>query len=305
MTTNVINRAQAESLLAKQSVKEIIQEATKTSAALQTFRHITMTAGTTVLPVLAALPTSGFVTNTDATASTATLDRQALNTDDIPVVVPIHENTLANSNFDIWAEIKPCVAEEFGRVLDQAVFFGVNKPATWTSQAIIPGAVAAGNVIYEDTNPGDLAEDINQCWAKVEEDGFDVNINYAGRALRARLRGLRDKQDNPIYLDSLRIDNRAAAVYGEPIHYVTNGAWEKTQATLVAGDANKAILGIRKDMEFKILDQATIGGLNLAERNMLALRAVIHVAYATVVPVTRESGTTGWPFAVVKPGNQA
>src|SRR5690349_13685123 len=127
-----ITRADALALLARQDLNEIIKPDTQSSAALAAFRTVRMSAGTTRMPVLG----------------------------------PVHENTLADSNFDVWGEVRPLVAQEFGRILDAAVFFGVNKPSTWLDPALVPGAVAAGNYVVEGTGV-DLAEDINEAFGTV------------------------------------------------------------------------------------------------------------------------------------------
>lgn len=310
----VISRADAEGLLNTQDINEILQEAPKSSVALSTFRTIRMASTQAKMPVLSALPTAGFVTDSDTSAdsnkkptSNVAWDNKFLNVEEIAVIVPIHENVFDDSSFDIWAEVRPLIAQEFGRVLDGAVFFGTNKPSTW-DDSIEDGARTAGNVV----NPGslDLAEDVNQTMALVEADGFDVNQFYAARSLRSQLRGLRNSEGDPIYLDGFRSDNNTATIYGEPVAYVTNGAWVPSDAgstagsepasgaDLIAGDRTKAIIGIRQDMTFKLLDQATVGTYNLAERDMIALRCKMRVAFAVANPL--QIGVTGgYPFAIL------
>ena len=303
-----ISRADALSLLATQDINEILQEATVGSAALSTFRTIRMTAGVARMPVLSALPTAGFVAEsaTDSSGVKPTTkvewDDKELIVEEIATIVPVHENVLDDSNFDIWGEVRPLVAQEFGRVLDAAVFLGTSKPSTWTDAALIPGAVAAGNVVAEGTGV-DLADDINLTFGHVEEDGFDVNNVYTARFLRARLRGLRDNVGNPIYLDNVRRDGATPSIYGEDLTYVTNGTWDRDEATVLVGDSSKAILGIRQDVQVKLLDQATVGGMNLAERDMVALRFKFRVAFATAVPLGLEGGANRYPFAVLTPGS--
>lgn len=303
-----INRADAEALLRRQDINEIVQAATASSAALSTFRTIQMTAGTARMPVLAALPTAGWVAEsaTDPTGVKPTTkvdwtDKELI-AEEIAVIVPIHENVLDDSRFDIWGEVRPLVAQEFGRVLDQAVFFGTNKPTTWTDAALVPGAIAAANNYVSGSGTvGDLAEDFNEAFGLVEEDGFDVNVAYTGRFLRSGLRGLRDANGDVIYIDGIRSDNNTAAIYGEELFYVANGAWNRTAAVSLVGDRSKAILGIREDVQVKLLDQATVGGINLAERDMVALRFKFRVAFATAVPITPENAVNPYPFAVITP----
>jgi HK97 family phage major capsid protein len=306
----VISRADATALLNVQDIREILQEAPKSSVALSTFRHVVMSSTQAKMPVLSALPTAGFVTD-DVSAGTSTkpTSRVAwtdkfLNVEEIAVIVPIHENVFDDASYDIWAEVKPLIAQEFGRVLDGAVLFGTNKPASW-DLSLEDGARAAGNV-RSAAAAGDLAEDINQVMALVEADGFDVNQFYAARTMRASLRGLRDTVGQPIYLDNIRADGNTPTVYGEPINWVTNGAWVPASgtsptdvgATIIGGDRDKAILGIRQDMTFKILDQATVGGYNLAEKDMIAIRCKMRVAFAVANPLTPEA-SGGYPFAIL------
>ena len=301
-----ISRADAAALIETFNIHEIIKAETAGSAALSSFRTIRMPTKSARLPVLSALPTAGWVTElADSTGIKPTSEVVWANKDlvaeEIAVIVPIHEDVLADSSFDIEAEIGPLVSEEFGRVLDRAVFFGTNKPASWTDAALIPGAIAAGNRVIEGASGVDLAEDINLTFAKVEEDGFDVNTVYTGRFLRSRLRGLRDDSGQPIYLDNLRSDGSTGSVYGQDLRYVTNGAWSRADATLLAGDASKAILGLREDFTVKYLDQATVGSLNLAERDMVAFRFKFRVAFAVANPVTADGSGTKYPFGVLTP----
>ena len=312
-----ITKADALALLARQDINEIIKPATSSSVALASFRQIRMSAGTARMPVLAALPTAGFVQQYDSTANPVVQGRKPttkvswtnkeLVAEEIAVIVPIHENILADSNFDIWGEVRPLVAQEFGRVLDAAVFFGENKPATWLDPALIPGAIAAGNYQVEGVGDGtitDLAADFNEAFGLVEDDGFDVNAAYTGRFLRRELRGLRDADGQPIYLDAIRGDGNTASIYGQDLHYFTRGGWDRDTATALVGDKSAVVLGIREDMQVKLLDQATLGTgasqINLAEQDMVALRFKFRVAFATAYS-TAGGKPTDYPFAVIAP----
>lgn len=305
-----INRTDAAGLIGRQDINELLQQATEGSAALSTFRTINMGTSTARMPVISALPSAGFVTEAaDATGVKPTAEQvwesKTLTAEEIAVIVPIHENVFDDSEINVWNEVRPRIAEAFGAVLDGAVFFGTNKPASWPD-SLEDGARAAGNV-HSEATAGDLVEDVNQTWALVEADGFDVNVNYASRSMRARLRGLRDTNGQPL----LQVQGGLGTapnyqIYGEDLVFVTNGAWVPATAgppaggaSLIAGDRTKAILGIRQDVTYKILDQATVGTLNLAERDMIALRAKFRVAFQVADPTTIAGGATAYPFAVL------
>lgn len=262
------------------------------------------------MPVLASLPTAGWVSESATDASgvkpttKVTWANKNLVAEEMAVIVPVHENLLADTKFDLWSEIRPLVQAEFGRLLDLAVFQGVNKPASWTDPALIPGAIAAGNTVAEGEDGADLAESFNQAFGLVEDDEFDVNSAYTGRFLRADLRGLRDLDNRPIYLDSLRADSNTASIYGQDLYYVGNRAWDREQAIALVGDSSKVVLGIREDVQVKLLDQATLGTganqINLAERDMVALRFKFRVGFATAFS-TAAGESTDYPFAVITP----
>ncbi|WP_433038630.1 phage major capsid protein [Actinomycetospora sp. CA-053990] len=300
-----ISRSDAAALLATQDIKEIVKDAEKSSVALSSFRTVPMSSKQSRMPVLSALPTGSWVSEaTDSSGVKPTSTMAWVNKDliaeELAVIVPIHENVLDDSEFDIWSEVRPAIAQEFGRIVDAAVLFGTNKPSTWTDAAIVPGAVAASNSVT--VGAVDLADDVNRTWAAVEADDFDVNIQFAKRSLRQQLRGLRDENGSPIYLQSFRGDGNTDMVYGETIKWVTNGSWADTtpDTDFIAGDASKVIIGIRQDVRYKFLDQATVGGINLAERDMVALRAVMRVAYAVAIPKTIERPNGAYPFAVLR-----
>jgi HK97 family phage major capsid protein len=303
-----ITRADALALLARQDLSEIIKPDTQDSAALAAFRTIRMSAGTVRMPVLSAIPTAGWVTDNQASdasgikpTSKVSWANKELIAEEMAVIVPIHENTLADSNFDIWGEVRPLVAQEFGRILDAAVFFGTNKPATWTDPALVPGAIAAGNDVVEGTGI-DLAEDFNEAFGLVEDDEFDVNSAFTGRFLRRSLRGLRDENNQPIYLDAIRSDGSTASIYGQDLRYIKNGGWNREAAIALVGDSSKVVIGIREDVQVKVLTEATVGGINLAEKDMVALRFKFRVGFATAYSTARIGGApTDYPFAVITP----
>lgn len=304
-----ISREDALALLAEQNINQIIKGATAGSAALSSFRTIHMTKGTARMPVLSALPTAGFVAESSSSStgvkptSKVEWENKDLISEEIAVIIPIHENVLEDTEFDIWGEIRPLVEQEFGRVLDAAVFFGVNNPTTWDTP-IVTAATTAGNTVTEGTGV-DLAEDFNELFGLVEGDGFDVSGVFTGKFLRKDLRGLRDADNRPIYVSALRSDGTTNSIYGEDLFFVQNGAWDKTKAIAIAGDTSKAIIGVRSDVQVKLLDQATLGTgesqINLAERDMVALRFKFRVAFAVATPAMPEQSETPYPFAVIVP----
>lgn len=315
-----ISRADALSLIREQPGSEIWQAAVEFSAALRTFRKVDMGTKLVKYPVIGALPNASFVSGEDAddinsvkpTTNMTWSDRD-LTAEEIAGIVVIPENVLADSSFDLWTEIRPRIAEAVGAALDAAVFFGTNAPTSWPA-GLVPAAIAAGNTVAEGTSVpegagalNDLAEDINATIALVEDDGYEATALYARRSLRSRVRGLRDANNSPIYVQTLAENGarNVPSIYGVNTEYVGNGAWDNDAATLLAGDPRYAILGLREDLTYKFLDQAsvTIGGslISLAERDLVGLRFKMRVGFQTAQTATLEGGAAAYPFAVLTP----
>ena len=306
---NIITRTDAEALIPVEESKEIITAVRQSSAALSLMRKLpNMTAKQRTLPVLSSLPVAGFVNGDNGlkAVSAAAWDKKIITAEEIAVIIPIPEAVLDDAQYDIWAELKPSIVEAFGKVIDSAIFFSVSKPTSWEN-GIVTSAIAKGNVITR-SNASDIVQDINMLMGKVEEDGFDVTGFAGDISNKSSLRGLRDQNGGLLFQPSLTADT-PSTLYAQPINYVKNGSWDKTQALLVGGDFSQAVYAIRQDMTYKILDQAVISDgdgriiYNLAQQDMVALRCVMRLGWQLPNPVTalNPDGTTRYPFAVLAP----
>ena len=105
-------------------------------------------------------------------------DKKYITAEEIAVIVANPESVLDDSDYDIWGEVRPRVQEAFGKVIDGAVLFDVEKPSSWRD-GIVTTAVKAGNVV---ASTDDLYTDImgeGGVIAKVEQSGYFVNGNFA------------------------------------------------------------------------------------------------------------------------------
>jgi HK97 family phage major capsid protein len=199
-------------------------------------------------------------------------------------------------------ELRPALAEAVAQVLDAAIFAGTAKPASWPA-AIVPAAVTAGNVVEQGTATaaqGGIVGDLESTFDAVESDGFDVTGIAAISSLKGLLRKARDSTGQKL------TDVSQDSFEGIGISYVMPGVMPTTPpTTAVSGDFTKAIIGVRRDLTYKLLDQAVLtdaAGLviyNLPMQDMLALRLTARFAYATANPATRVGGS-GFPFAVLQ-----
>jgi HK97 family phage major capsid protein len=307
---NVISRSDVAALIPEQVADTVIQSAVTESAALTLFPRVPMSTNQTRMPVLSALPIAYFV-NGDTGLKQTTEQQWAnrfLNVEEIAAIVPIPENVLDDASYDVWGAIQPRISEAVGRVLDAAVFFGTNKPGSWPAD-IASAAVAAGNYYTRGTNAaaaGGIAEDVNQVMGLVEQDGFAVNGFVTRTTYKARLRSARDTTGQRL----LDIDGGVSTIDGNRVVYSMPGLWPSGSgaAEVFAGDWTQAMLGVRKDITYKILDQAVIqdntGAIiyNLAQQDMVAMRVTARFAYSVANPINYENLTeaTRFPFALLR-----
>lgn len=302
----MITRSDADALIETQVANELFEGTIRRSKALQLFRRLpNATSDKTKLRVLDSLPVAYFVDETTNNGrkniSKLAWDKKFINIAELAVIVPIKENVLNDSSIDIWAEVRPRIEEAFAKKIDNAMFFGVDKPTDWRA-GLVPSVITAGKEVNE-TNNG-LYSDINDVMTEVEESGYEVNGILGGVGLKGKFRMMTDTTGQP--LNTTEIGSVAR-------YFMDNGVWDKTKSVLIAGDFSQAVYQIRQDITYKVLDQAvvqdpTTGEImyNLAQEDMVALRVVMRLGWEIPNPVNAEDETsTRFPFASLKPNGSA
>ncbi len=320
MATPIIDRERLSGLIPEPVTREIIQGAVTESAVLRMARRLpNMTSKTQTLNVLDALPTAYFVNGeatTGASDSKASLkkttnmawDKKKIYAEEIAVIVPIPEAVLDDSNYDIWGEVRPRLQEAFGKVIDAAILYGTGKPTSWR-EGLVPSATTANAVV---TATSDIFKDImgeGGVIAKVEESGYIPNGVMAAIQMRAKLRGLVDKNGQPIFKTDMQGDTRYA-LDGISMYFPVNGAFDPEESLAIVGDWSQLVYAIRQDMTFKIFDSGvvqdpTTGNIlyNLMQNDMVALRAVMRLGWEIPNPINAYNAglENAFPFAVYEP----
>ena len=297
----MITKDEAGALIEEQVVKEIFTDAQKESKALSLFRRLpNMSSDKTKLRVSDALPIAYFVdenTNNGRKNLTKSAWKNVFITaEELAVIVPIKENLLDDVDVDLWAEIRPQLVSAIAKKIDEAIFRGEGAPVSWGA-GIIPQIISKGKTV---TETGNLYSDINDTMVEVEESGYNVTALLGGVGLKGKFRMMTDTTGQPLNTTEIGSLKR---------EYLDNGAWDKSVATLIAGDFSQAVYSIRKDVTYKVLDQAVIQDpstgeilYNLAQEDMVALRVTFRMGYAIPNPVTALDGTeTRYPFSALIP----
>lgn len=291
---------------------QVIKEMPLSSAVLSMARVVPMSSKTTRQPVLSSLPLARFVA-TDTTRKETTepaFENLELVAEEIATLVVVPDNYIDDSQVPIWDEVRPLIAQAFGKTIDAACLFGTNKPVTWGTD-LATGIAASNNDIKEGDsgNTGDLAADIAKMAEEVAQDGFSVNGFASKPGLQWRLVGLRSPQGVPIYTQPNALaDSPNAGLYGFPLREVLNGGWSDLDFTIIGGDWSKAIVGLRKDLTYSfhtdgvISDDSGVVQFNAMQQDSTIMRAVMRVAWAVADPVTAagaESDANTFAFGAV------
>ena len=218
----------------------------------------------------------------------------------IGVIIPVTKEKLNDATIDVFKELQPHIAEAIAKTFDIACLFGTASPFEKNIYGVAHGA---GNEIELGTN-GALDLDISDTMALVEDSGEDVNGFAASYKMKNRLRKLRNADGDQLYVPG--VDQNQ--LYNNPIEFVRNGGWDDTKAIAIAGNWNYAIVGVRAEIEYEILKEATLQNvtmsdgkpLSLAENDMIAIKATARFgflpvkedAFALLIPATETEETS-------------
>jgi HK97 family phage major capsid protein len=270
----------------------------------------TLSSKTQRMPVLDVLPVAYWVGGD--TGMKQTSQQQWKNVimvvEELACIVPIPEAYLDDADVPLWAQVQPRITEAVGALIDSAVLWGVNKPATW-GESVFVGATKSGQWVTEGTGT-DLGVDVANLGVQMAQSGYTVNGFAAMPGMSWKLTGLRSAQGVPIYQPDMQ-SGPGGSLYGYTMSEINNGSWinPTAGALMLAGDFTKAIIGIRNDISFKMFTEGVISDdtgkviLNLMQQDSVAMRMTMRLAYATVNPVTimkpGSAITARWPFGAV------
>ena len=317
---NMISRTDASPLIPEEVAAEIISHVPTLNPIMSLARKLpNMSRAQKRLPVMSALASAYFVNGDNSKKQTSEVDwtNKYIDAEELAVIVPIPEAVLDDAEYDIWAEIQPELERAFSVAISAAVIHGTNIPAAWTTNlgaaGLVAGANAAGNLVsaaaYTDLYEAILGETgagTAGMFMTAEADGFMVTGTIAHLTMRGKLRNVRDADGNPIFKSSMQ-EKGAYELDGAPIFFPTDGSISSAAALMIGGQWDQLVYSIRQDITYKVLDQAVIQDAagtiiyNLAQQDMVALRAVMRLGFALPNPINRvqETEASRYPFAVL------
>lgn len=267
----------------EEQATQIIKDVARGSSILRLSKVEPMESDTKKIPVMTDGPGAYWVGESERIqTSVATWIFPEMVAKKLAVIIPVTREKLNDTTINVFAELRPAIAEAFYTAIDAACLFGINSPF---AKNIFGAAQDAGNVVTVGTNPK-LDLDISDVMALVEDAGLDVNGFAAHYGIKNSLRKLRDDNGAPLFAAGTNQNE----LYNNPIEFVRNGAWDKTKAELIAANWNYSLVGIRQGIEYEILKEATLQSvtmgdgkpLSLAENDMVAIKATMRIGFLPI-----------------------
>ena len=290
---SLTSRTDAGALIPEEVSESMLATATEQSAVLSMFRRIPVARSQVRLPILSALPVAYWVTGDTGLKQTTEMawTNKFLNIEEAATIMPVPDAVADDIDANIWDEAMPYLVQAFGRLVDSAVFFGTNAPASFPTN-INASAAAAGNVVSVSSPTtaatGGVMADIDNLYGAVEGDGFDVSGFVAATSFRSKLRTARDTTGQK--LDAARIGGDLGAFDGLRVVYPMRGLFPTgggagTNPAVFAGDWDQFVLGVRRDITVDVFREGVIqdgaGAIvyNLMQQDMTAIRLTFRLGW--------------------------
>lgn len=303
-------------------MNEIIKEVPLTSTVMQLMKRLPNASKKQVrIPVLNSLATAYFVTGEGGDGTGTSYQRGQRKTtniewankyiyiEELSCIVPVSADVLDDSDYDIWAEVKPSIVEAMGSAIDAAMLFGTNKPSTWPSGIVTDATAKSMTVAQTD----DLYKDIFETSGmldKVRKMGYYPTGFVAGMGMESLLDGIKDTMGRPIFDNYQQTENQYR-LKGKPLITDPMGTMDDNAASalMIGGAWNKAVYCIRKDMTFSVATEASLydssGNLVYAlwQQGMVGLMCTMRLGWQLPNPINRikKDASLQYPFSVLVP----
>lgn len=325
--TDIIDRTDASPLIPEEVSREIIKTVADSNALFQLARRLPdMSRKQNRMPVASALATAYFVNGDTGLKRTTELawKNKYIEAEELAVVVPIPNAVLDDSDYDIWGEVKPALVEAFNVAIVQAVLYGTNIPASWTTNLGAAGLVALCNATGRVADVGDFADLYEAIMGEstkgaadgllmqLETQGFNYTGHIAHITMKGRLRNTRDANGQPLFNENrsggpAAAGNAVGELAGAPLYFPNDGSIDPDEALMITGDWRQLVYAIRQDISYTIATEGVITNAageivyNLFQQDMCALRAVMRLGFALPNPIRRmaQNDATRCPFAIL------
>ncbi|MBO0816652.1 MAG: phage major capsid protein [Actinobacteria bacterium] len=275
--------------------RQIIERAVQQSVALSLGNTVPMGTSIAEMPVPRAFPKAGWVTaeNPRKPYTDMALGTESMTAEEVAAVTAIPDKMIEDLDIDIWAWVRPRLAEAIAAAIDDAILFGVDAPATFPVGGVVANSVTvpAGR---------DAVDTVNTAMSAVEVQGVPITGHAADIGVRGVLRGVRDDSGGLLLGTAQVGSDTVNTLYGYPISYQS---FSQREPDFITGNWDSLIIGVRQDIRYEMNPAAVLADdegrvvISGFQDNMLPLKVWARFACVIVEPITRRSPEGADPFA--------
>lgn len=248
---DIIDRTGAAGEIPDKVAEQIVGAVQTESVAMSLGRKVPTTTKDSRIPVLTGIPEANWLASDTGrkTVTSATWENEALIAEELACIVVVPDAVLEDSEWDIWAAVRPLVARAFARRIDRAVLFGESAPASFGT-GLVARATAAGQIVEAST---DAAADLLGAAEQVAltehvANGAVVRQGWQFSAARQRTHDLvANPLDSTFPMSLVGMGIRTNPVY-----------WNAQAATAIVADWDSVLIGARKDLTFEVFNTGVL-----------------------------------------------
>lgn len=293
----VIDRTDAAGDVPQQIATAILGEVETQSTVMQLGRRVPVSTKDSTVPVLTSVPDAAWLSGDvgQKSVTAATWESTALTAEELAAIVVIPDAVLEDSEWDIWAAVKPLMSRAFARRVDMAVMFGVGAPTSFGG-GLVAAATAATQTVTPTT---DSAADLLSAAEMVSltehaPTAAVVRSGWQYAASRERTQAL---VANPVG-STFPLSVAGLPIRTDPVYF------DASAATALVADWRSVLFGVRHDLSFETFNSGVVQNpdgtiaTNLLQQDCTAMRCVLRVGHVLAQPVN-SAGAAGVPVAVV------
>lgn len=219
----------------------------------------------------------------------ATLGQITLTASKAALIVAMSSELDEDSIVDFGAYLNELIAEAFAEEEDNQYFAGTGSPFT--------GVFNTSSTYGATTTVTSIAnmdyDDLVECVRGIKQSYLRGAAWYMHRTVLGVVEKLKGTDGHPVVVNAG--DPQRQSLFGFPIRLIESAPNSSTTTAgmpfILLGNLNNSIIGVKRELTVKVLTEATVDGVNLAENDLIGLRVTKRDAF--------DAGLTGG-YSVIK-----
>ncbi|WP_300008081.1 phage major capsid protein [Pseudonocardia sp.] len=302
---DIVDRVGAAGEIPKQIGEIIVGDVRTRSTVMRLGNLVPTSTKDSRVPVLSEAPDAFFVSGDVGLkgVTKAEFSNEPLVAEEIAAIVVIPDSVIADSEYDLWAVMRPTIVRAFSRRIDRSALFGEGAPASWGS-SLYAHALAAGNYVAPTADPvADMlgaAEVVSN--AEANPTAAAVRSGWQFKASATRSDAFTGSPVGATQAMPLMVAGMPIAT--DPVY------WDPTAAEVIVADWSNVLVGIRQDIRFELFNTGVLqdetGAIvtNLLQQDSTAARVTMRIGFRFVKPVNA-AGAPTTAAAIVLPAGHA